>query len=64
MSDVDIRLRRLEQTKKHQTVASKQQPSISEMSDGDERIVLAGGNTLRLYRKEFNKLWYIEFTRT
>jgi hypothetical protein len=64
MSDVDIRLRRLEQTKKHQTVASKQQPSISEMSDGDERVVLAGGNTLRLYRKEFNKLWYIEFTRT
>jgi len=64
MSDVDVRLRRLEQTTKHQTIASTQQPSIGEMSDGDERIVLAGGNTLRLYRKEFNKLWYIEFTRT
>ena len=64
MSNVDIRLRRLEQTKKHQIIASTQQPSISEMNDGDERIVLAGGNTLRLYRKEFNKLWYIEFTRT
>jgi len=64
MSEVEVRLRRLEQTKKHQTVASRQQPSIGEMSDGDERIVLAGGKTLRLYRKEFGKLWYMDFTGT
>jgi hypothetical protein len=32
------------------------------MSDGDERVVLAGGQTLRVYRKEFGKLWYMEFT--
>jgi hypothetical protein len=32
------------------------------MSDGDERVVLAGGKTLRVYRKEFGKLWYMEFT--
>ena len=53
MSDVDIRLRRLEQTKKAHNTASRQQPSIGEMSDGDERVVLAGGKTLRVYRKEF-----------
>tara|TARA_R100000315_G_scaffold18518_1_gene6564 strand:+ start:868 stop:1062 length:195 start_codon:yes stop_codon:yes gene_type:complete len=64
MSGVDIRLRRLEQTKEAQKSASRQQPSIGEMSDGDERVVLAGGNTLRVYRKEFGKLWYMEFTGT
>jgi len=62
MSSVDIRLRRLEQTKKAHNTASRQQPSIGEMSDGDERVVLAGGKTLRVYRKEFGKLWYMEFT--
>ena len=62
MSNVDIRLRRLEQTKKAHTTASRQQPSIGEMSNGDERVVLAGGKTLRVYRKEFGKLWYMEFT--
>jgi len=64
MSSIDRRLRRLEQTKKHETVALTQQPSIGEMSDGDERVVLAGGQTLRVYRKEFGKLWYMEFTGT
>ena len=62
MSDVDVRLRRLEQTKRTQVSASRQQPSNTEMSDGDERVVLAGGKTLRVYRKEFGKLWYMEFT--
>ena len=62
MSEVDTRLRRLEQTKRTQVTASRQQPSIGEMNDGDERIVLSGGNTLRVYKKEFGKLWYSEFT--
>jgi hypothetical protein len=31
------------------------------MADGDERLVLAGGNKLRIYRKAFGKLFYIEF---
>ena len=62
MSSVDVRLRKLEQTKRTQVSASRQQPSITEMSDGDERVVLAGGQTLRVYRKEFGKLWYMEFT--
>ena len=62
MSEVDVRLRRLEQTKRTQVSASTQQPSINEMSDGAERVVLAGGQTLMVYRKEFGKLWYMEFT--
>ena len=62
MSNVETRLRRLEQTKRTQVSASTQQPSINEMSDGDERVVLAGGKTLRVYSKEFGKLWYMEFT--
>ena len=61
MSSVDVRLSRLENLKKGQVVATTQQPSISDMADGDERIVLSGGNKLRLYRKEFGKLWYMEF---
>ena len=62
MSEVDVRLRRLEQTKRTQVSASTHQPAINEMSDGDERVVLAGCQTLRVYRKEFGKLWYMEFT--
>jgi|TARA_R110000744_G_scaffold18871_1_gene50254 hypothetical protein len=62
MSELDVRIRKLEQTKKTQVSASRQQPSINEMSDGDERVVLAGGKTLRVYRKEFGKLWFMEFT--
>jgi len=62
MSEIDVRLRRLEQIKRTEVTASRQQPSIGEMSDGDERIVLSGGKTLRVYRKEFGKLWYLEFT--
>jgi hypothetical protein len=62
MSRIDTRLRRLEQTKRTQVIGTRQQPSITEMKDGDERIVLAGGNTLRVYKKEFGKLWYSEFT--
>ena len=61
MSRVNTRLSRLENLKKGQVVATTQQPSISDMADGDERIVLSGGNKLRLYRKEFCKLWYMEF---
>ena len=62
MSELDVRIRKLEQTKKTQVSASRQQPSINEMSDGDERVVLAGGKTLRVYRKEFGKLWFMEST--
>ncbi len=61
MSNVDRQLRRLEHTKRGEVSGSRKQPSINEMRDGDERIVLAGGNTLRVYRKEFGKLWYMEF---
>ena len=57
----ETNIRRLEQLKKAQTTATTKQPSISDMADGDERIVLSGGNKLRLYRKEFGKLWYMEF---
>jgi hypothetical protein len=64
MIDFDRQIRKLEQSKRSETVGVKQQPSFREMKDGDERVVLAGGNTLRLYRKEFGKLWYIEFIRT
>ena len=59
----ETNIRRLEQLKKAQTIATTKQPSVSDMADGDERIVLAGGNQLRLYRKEFGKLWYMEFNR-
>ena len=61
MSLTDTRLRRLEQTKRTEVAPSRQQPSIGEMADGDERLVLAGGNKLRIYRKAFGKLFYIEF---
>lgn len=61
MNSVEVRLSRLENLKKGQVVATTKQPSISDMADGDERIVLSGGNKLRLYRKEFGKLWYMEF---
>jgi hypothetical protein len=64
MIDFDRQIRKLEQSKRSETVGVKHQPSFREMKDGDERVVLAGGNTLRLYRKEFGKLWYIEFIRT
>jgi len=62
MSSIDTRIRRLEHSKREEVVGTRQQPSITEMKDGDERIVLAGGNTLRVYKKEFGKLWYLEFT--
>ena len=62
MIDIDREIRRLEHTKRGQVIGTRQQPSITEMKDGDERIVLAGGNTLRVYKKEFGKLWYSEFT--
>jgi len=62
MSSVDTKIRRLEHTKSGQAIGTRQQPAIKEMKDGDERVVLAGGNTLRVYKKEFGKLWYSEFT--
>ena len=62
MSDLETRIRKLEHSKRGQVIGTRQQPSITEMKDGDERIVLAGGNTLRVYKKEFGKLWYSEFT--
>jgi len=62
MIDFDREIRRLEHTKRGQVIGTRQQPSITEMKDGDERVVLAGGNTLRVYKKEFGKLWYSEFT--
>jgi len=62
MSNIEERIRRLEHSKRAEVVGTRQQPSITEMKDGDERIVLAGGNTLRVYKKEFGKLWYSEFT--
>ena len=62
MIDFDREIRRLEHTKRRQVIGTRQQPSITEMKDGDERVVLAGGNTLRVYKKEFGKLWYLEFT--
>lgn len=61
---IDRQIRRLEQSKRSETPGTRRQPSFREMSDGDERIVLSGGNTLRVYRKEFGKLWYMEFTGT
>jgi hypothetical protein len=64
MIDFDRQIRKLEQSKRSEIVGVKQQPSFKEMKDGDERVVLAGGNTLRVYRKEFGKLWYMEFIRT
>jgi len=64
MNDTDRQLRRLQQSKRSEVAGTRQQPSFREMKNGDERIVLAGGNTLRIYRKEFGKLWYIEFIRT
>jgi len=64
MIDFDRQIRKLEQSKRSEIVGAKQQPSFKEMKDGDERVVLAGGNTLRVYRKEFGKLWYMEFIRT
>jgi len=64
MIDVDRQIRRLEHSKRSEIVGVKQQPSFREMKDGDERVVLSGGNTLRVYRKEFGKLWYMEFTGT
>ena len=62
MSSIETRIRRLEHSKRGEVVGTRQQPSIGEMNDGDERIVLSGGNTLRVYKKEFGKLWYSEFT--
>tara|TARA_R100001244_G_scaffold38201_2_gene34636 strand:- start:591 stop:785 length:195 start_codon:yes stop_codon:yes gene_type:complete len=62
MSSIDTKIRKLEHTKRGQAVGTRQQPAIKEMQDGDERVVLAGGNTLRVYKKEFGKLWYSEFT--
>ena len=51
MSSVDTKIRRLEHTKRGQAIGTRQQPAIKEMKDGDERVVLAGGNTLRVYKK-------------
>ena len=56
MSDLETRIRRLEHLKRGQVIGTRQQPAIKEMKDGDERVVLAGGNTLRVYKKEFGKL--------
>ena len=42
MSLENIRIRRLQQVKKSEVDPSTIQPSINEMSDGDERLVLAG----------------------
>jgi len=42
MSEVDVRLRRLEQTKRTQVSASTRQPSINEMSDGDCACRISG----------------------
>ena len=64
MIDANRQIRKLEQSKRSEVSGTRQQPSFREMKDGDERVVLAGGNTVRIYRKEFGKLWYIEFIRT
>ena len=61
MSLENIRIRRLQQVKKSEVAPSTLQPSINEMADGDERLVLAGGNKLRLYKKAFGKLFYLEY---
>ena len=61
MSLENIIIRRLQQVKKSEVAPSTIQPSINEMADGDERLVLAGGNKLRLYKKAFGKLFYLEY---
>ena len=38
MSDLETRIRKLEHSKRSEVVGTRQQPSIAEMKDGDERM--------------------------